>query len=71
MDINLTETEKKYLEFLKAYISSHGGIGPSYIDIMEAMGHSKATAQDYMERLKKKQAVVWPPRRLGKLKVLR
>lgn len=71
MDINLTPTEERYLKFLKAYQEGHGGLGPSYLEIMDAMEVTKATAQDYMERLRKKGAVKWPSRQLRKLMVLR
>ena len=48
MDINLTPTEERYLKFLKAYQEGHGGLGPSYLEIMDAMDRDwETTAFSY------------------------
>ena len=69
--MKLTPKEREYLDFIKAYQASHGGLGPSYLDIIDALETTQSTAQDYMERLKDKGAVKWPKRLLRKITVLK
>ncbi len=61
MDINMTETEKKYYGFIGAYISQHGGLGPNYREIMNEFGVSKGAVQSILLSLKKKGLITWKP----------
>jgi len=67
----LTENEAKLLKFIKAYMRQHGGLGPSYIDIMESLEVSRSTTQTLMKGLEKKGCVKWPFKRIRSIKVLK